>query len=1079
MMKSSSLYEITNKGNFYRLKEVVMTGNAVAFIGAGCSIPLGYPSWSQLIRNMLDKCKREHPSKRNYFEELRRDKDLLFVAEKCKNELGVDYYKLLRTLFGPQEIGNSQEYKLLVQLPFIKFITSNFDPSLEHAFREVKNIQITPFTYSDTMCLAEFVSISSGKKNYIFYIHGRYDKPEEIILSASDYRKHYNVNKLYEKSLENLFSSYPVIFIGSSLADPSFTKILEYIGALFKNYTETHYAIIPYPSETKKSSPEIEADKLKTNYNITAVFYKVMNKHDHTERQKYLKHLLNGYKLSQKIIKKENSILHPPKKVPAKTLRPLIPSIENFKKREELNTLRNHFKKNNVILIAGIGGIGKTYLAAHFTEEINSTYKVFWLKCEEYLSVESLILEMGKYYAAFKKVEMAKDESKINLLINLLEIDKFALFLDGYEVVQDKSLERFIEKFGDFSKKAKIIITSKVKPSFFRDVSKSTILNLCEGLKENLSLEYLCEKNVNLKSEDRKVLQEVYKKCGKGIPLAMNVFSALREYYDTQELLYNLPLFNKAVAREWLNRLFEKLSGEEQTIVQAFSVFEGPVTRKAFKSVYDGNNKDNVDHLINTLIDKFILHLYSDGIYFANSLLRNYFYENLTNRKIYHKKAGQYYLNESIPTEDIKNKINAFYHFLKAEEYDIALSVIREIGKKLLHRGYIDICLNLSQKCLNDIPTNILKDIYFLLYELLGDSSMIKGNYLDAEKNFIRMIEFAKNGKEKGDTLTSLSIVYQRTGEYGKAIDYCKKALKSYDECNYSMNVGDARAHTLNILGETFRLKGECSEALQYLTLALDFVKGDHNSIQRGEILKNLGHVKNFLGNYVEAMKHFKDASNILSQNEQEVAYIENFMGESRLWAGDVDNALHFFEVALKKFREMQNVHGKLYAMNNKATVLRMKGQEEEALMMCCESLKGKIDTADRHGIADTLMNLGSFKKCSFARTDCKNYDSICTFLTEIKNKFGDLLNEDIKKQIENDQRQDLCILLIKIAISIFGSLDAKYYLTKALIECSRIYLRKNDQINFIETINKARNFADKFEYMGLMKDIDNLQYGK
>ena len=119
-------------------------------------------------------------------------------------------------------------------------------------------------------------------------MHGRYDKPEEIILTENDYQKHYELNGTFTQSLKILFSTTPVVFIGTSLTDLDFMAILRHIGTLFKHYTQGHFALMPYPETT----PETEADKLKTKYNIIPVFYSVKKKVGHSERQNILEQIL-------------------------------------------------------------------------------------------------------------------------------------------------------------------------------------------------------------------------------------------------------------------------------------------------------------------------------------------------------------------------------------------------------------------------------------------------------------------------------------------------------------------------------------------------------------------------------------------------------------------------------------------------------------------------------------------------------------------------------------------------------------------------------------------------------------------
>jgi len=302
MNKYSSTYEKTNQLNLEEMTTVIKSGHAIAFIGAGCSMPLGYPSWSGLINNLLDECEKNNPSIKTHIQDLRKTEDLLYVADKCKGYLGTTYCPLLKGIFKQKSNKFTDEHSILMKLPFNRFITSNYDPSLDHAYQSAKKAQAEPFTYSNISMLTDFLKGAAITKNKLFYIHGRYDNPEEIILTEKDYQKHYELNQSFTESLKNIFAIHPVVFIGSSLTDLDFMAILRHIGTLFKHYTQGHFVLVPYP---EKGSLEIEADRLKTKYNITPVFYHLNRKNDHTERKNLLQQILKETKKPAKSAKKK------------------------------------------------------------------------------------------------------------------------------------------------------------------------------------------------------------------------------------------------------------------------------------------------------------------------------------------------------------------------------------------------------------------------------------------------------------------------------------------------------------------------------------------------------------------------------------------------------------------------------------------------------------------------------------------------------------------------------------------------------------------------------------------------------
>jgi hypothetical protein len=80
-----------------------------------------------------------------------------------------------------------------------------------------------------------------------------------------------------------------VVFVGFSLSDVDFMETPRYLGAIFERGSVRHYAILPYPR-----NPALERQKLRTRYNLEAVFYLVGPGQDHSQRGVLLHRLLDN-----------------------------------------------------------------------------------------------------------------------------------------------------------------------------------------------------------------------------------------------------------------------------------------------------------------------------------------------------------------------------------------------------------------------------------------------------------------------------------------------------------------------------------------------------------------------------------------------------------------------------------------------------------------------------------------------------------------------------------------------------------------------------------------------------------------
>jgi hypothetical protein len=67
-------------------------------------------------------------------------------------------------------------------------------------------------------------------------------------------------------------------------------------------------------------------------------------------------------------------------------------------REEELAKLKDAAGHNTIIVIGGIAGIGKTYLAAQLVRELKNSYPVLWLTFEVHTHLEQYIFRLAHYF---------------------------------------------------------------------------------------------------------------------------------------------------------------------------------------------------------------------------------------------------------------------------------------------------------------------------------------------------------------------------------------------------------------------------------------------------------------------------------------------------------------------------------------------------------------------------------------------------------------------------------------------------------------------------------------------------------
>lgn len=269
----------------------------VAVIGSGLSQPLGYPSWHNFASNVV-KLTQKHlrnEDKRlsGFLKRLTnpdnlRPHDVVFFLGYCQEILfkpgagRVKYYDLLSETFGysgKPKIVHDNPYDALVKLPIDRYVTTNYDCEIERALARAHKLPLTDFGLDSrehmpdadqrSIDVREHLSFTQTPRSRgqlalfalgrlpatsyrVFHCHGRFDDPESIVASEANYQRWYladsaNVPSTFLDSLDLLFSSNPILFIGYSLRDEDLLRPLRIISATESHRKSTRplFALLP------------------------------------------------------------------------------------------------------------------------------------------------------------------------------------------------------------------------------------------------------------------------------------------------------------------------------------------------------------------------------------------------------------------------------------------------------------------------------------------------------------------------------------------------------------------------------------------------------------------------------------------------------------------------------------------------------------------------------------------------------------------------------------------------------------------------------------------------------------------
>ena len=206
--------------------------------------------------------------------------------------------------------------------------------------------------------------------------------------------------------------------------------------------------------------------------------------------------------------------------------------------------------------------------------------------------------------------------------------------------------------------------------------------------------------------------------------------------------------------------------------------------------------------------------------------------------------------------------------------------------------------------------------------------------------------------------LSTLAALFQREGNYPRAIDYLQQSLTLYEDLDRgTMKYGFQIADTLATIGWVYKSAAEPRQALQYLQRAFKLAKRlSLHGIEAG-VLNNLGVL------YLE-QEAYEKANDYLMQslklrqaqnNRAESARVLLNLGVSAQRRGEFDRALEFFQKSLEMATAVSNRDVMIASGQGIGAVLREKGQFDQAMEILDRSFRLAKEIEDQTRIAEIL----------------------------------------------------------------------------------------------------------------------------
>ena len=537
------------KRNREMLSHVLNLRDTIIFAGAGCSAALGYPTWKQLANfaikitreelfnnfGNLDTAVREDcKSRLTQFREMVRDPNyratsLLFVLGGCENiwegvfgdhktTSGALQYrnKLARQLRAPINAPSPMNpYESMLRLPVTRFITSNYDFLLEAAIIKRYKLAKSDYIpgkhqlakksfaqgekYDDQ--LAVFALARSGEHGpRVFHCHGWLHEPDTMVITETDYQRWYFRDEgagtgRYRQTLDLVFGSNPLVFVGFSLQDDDLLAALRMLSAVepARKFARPLFALL----ESRSDADAYRFEEIYERYGVHVIPYQVGASATVTTRGKKLCEALERIDQDSKLHRTQ--WLQKPKLRDTYTPRGHREYLHyeycdaatdiSSKREEELgDMLRDRSSRPQVMALIGPGGAGKSWLAMRLVRRLmqptsgtDHPFRAYFFWSSYYTNDALTGIDRA---LSFLGAPADLTKSRLDRLRECLAKDSYLLVFDGVErflhetaikgkIRANSSLiDKFLEVITDKGSKSTVILTSRLLPTCLQDINK-------------------------------------------------------------------------------------------------------------------------------------------------------------------------------------------------------------------------------------------------------------------------------------------------------------------------------------------------------------------------------------------------------------------------------------------------------------------------------------------------------------------------------------------------------------------------------------------------------------------------------
>ncbi|MCC5624291.1 tetratricopeptide repeat protein [Nostoc sp. CHAB 5715] len=636
-----------------------------------------------------------------------------------------------------------------------------------------------------------------------------------------------------------------------------------------------------------------------------------------------------------------------------------------------------------VIGIEGIGGTGKSMLAAKIYDEIEGFPKRFWADVSYGAGFSDLARQVLSEFG-FRVPE--QEAQLMQALVKCLQSGQYLLIIDNLESLLQPDRQWGSQFYGDFFNawvehggNSKVIVTTRERPELkgFEwlplkglQLAEGIALLTALGIRGDLGdFVELVDGHPLLLRLVADLLKEEYPQNPDLRRLADLGLGNLRQLLTDPQVVGVHHRENVGMVLV-LDASFERLSELQKALLLNISVYRGAVDSTAAVAMLPGSSKTEIEGELRNLVKRSLLSEKLNGKrrFEFQPVVLEYVRYKAGDQTEAHQRAINYYLlnvkQEHWQTkEDIKEYLEIFYHWYQLEKYDSAFNSILFCDDFLTLQGYYTDQVDLYGQLIKAWQKTDEREnrMYGVALNNLGLAYLSLGQYQQAIAFLQQSLDIAREIGDRnieGSSLGNLGNAYLDQGQYQQAIDLYQQSL------NIARERGDRNPEgsSLMNLGLGYLNQGQYQQAIDFLQQSLDIAReiGDRNS--EGLSLMNLGLAYLYQRQYQQAIDFLQQSLEIareIGNRNIEGKSLGN-LGLAYLSLGQYQQAIKFYQQSLDVAREIGDRNSEGKSLINLGVAYNSQGQYQQAIEFYQQSLEIAREIGDRNSEGKSLANLGN-----------------------------------------------------------------------------------------------------------------------